>query len=822
VAGKFLFVGDEKLYVRGVTYGTFRPDADGVDYPARAQVGADFTAMRAAGVNAVRTYTAPPAWLLDTALDNGLWVMVGIPWEQHVAFLNDPRRAGAIEARVRDGVRAVAPHPATLMVAIGNEIPTGIVRWHGARRLERSIERLYRAAKAVDRDALVTYVNYPSTEYLRLPFLDVFAFNVYLEDRERYEAYLARLHSLAGDRPLVMAEIGLDSRRSGATAQARSLEWQVRSAFAGGAAGAFAFAWTDEWHRGGQDIEEWDFGLVDRARRPKPALAAVSRAFAAVPFPAAGVWPRVSVVVCSYNGARTIRDCLDGLSQLDYPDYEVIVVNDGSTDATARIASEYEVRLISTENRGLSAARNTGAAAATGDLVAYTDDDARPDPHWLQYLAATFSDGRFAAAGGPNIAPPGDGWIADCIANAPGGPVHVLLDDCVAEHVPGCNLAFRREWLLAIGGFDAIYRAAGDDVDACWRIRDARGVIGFSPAAMVWHHRRNSIRRYWTQQCAYGKAEALLEGKWPERYSALGHLSWAGRLYGKGLTATLAQRGGRLYGGTWGRAAYQSLYGPVGSSVWALPLMPEWHVVVVTLGALVALGVAWAPLLGFAPFFALALAAPMLQAAISARRAMFTSEPRGWSQRSRLGVVTFLLHLMQPVARLRGRIGYGLSLWRLRGGRTWRLPVVARCARWTEDWATCEARLEAIERSLKAQRAAVLRGGDFDLWDLELRPGVLASARLLLGVEEHGGGRQLLRFKVWPHVSRAGPLLIVAFAGLGVAAFLDGSPVVAIILGAVAGVGLMRLLAEASLAAGGLVGALATVPGTTSLDEQRR
>src|SRR5512144_1772398 len=86
-AGKFLAVGPDKLYVRGVTYGTFAPGPDGSGYPPPAQVEADLAQMAAAGFNAVRTYTAPPRWLLDVALRHGLWVFVGLAWEQHVAFL---------------------------------------------------------------------------------------------------------------------------------------------------------------------------------------------------------------------------------------------------------------------------------------------------------------------------------------------------------------------------------------------------------------------------------------------------------------------------------------------------------------------------------------------------------------------------------------------------------------------------------------------------------------------------------------------------------------------------------------------------------------
>src|SRR5205807_3888849 len=255
--------------------------------------------------------------------------------------------------------------------------------------------------------------------------------------------YLGRLQNIAGERPLVMSELGLDGLRNGDGVQARSLDWQVRTAFAAGCAGVVVFSWTDEWYRQGHDVENWGFGLTRADRAPKPALSAVRDAFAEVPFPPNLPWPRISVVVCTYNGARTIRDCFEGLERLAYPDYEVIVVDDGSTDATAAIAREYDCRLIQTENRGLSNARNTGLKEATGEIVAYLDDDAYPDPHWLAYLAATFLSTSHAAVGGPNLAPPGDGPIAEGVARGPRGPVQVALSDCEGEHIAGCNMAFR-------------------------------------------------------------------------------------------------------------------------------------------------------------------------------------------------------------------------------------------------------------------------------------------------------------------------------------------------------------------------------------------
>ena len=772
VAGKFLFAGDLKLWVRGVTYGTFAPQADGSDYPPDERLARDFAAMSASGVNTLRCYTVPPRRLLDQAQRHGLRVMVGLPWEQHVAFLD---RAADIERRVREGVRRCAGHPAVLCYAIGNEIPGGIVRWHGRRRIERFLHRLYRAAKAEDPQALVTYVNFPTTEYLRLPFLDLACFNVYLETRARLEAYLARLQNLVGEKPLLMAEIGLDSRRNGPAAQAESLAWQVRAAFAEGCAGAFVFSWTDEWHRGGHDIEDWDFGLVGRDRAPKPALAAVRAAFAEVPFAAQLRWPRVSVVLCSFNGARTIRDTLEGLARLEYPDFEAIVVDDGSTDDTAAIAAEYRVRLIRTENRGLSAARNAGWQAATGEIVAYIDDDAWPDPHWLHYLAWRFLNGDWAGVGGPNIVPPGDGQIADCVANAPGGPVHVLVSDLEAEHIPGCNMAFRREALAAVGGFDPRYRAAGDDVDLCWRLQARGGRLGFHAGAMDWHHRRDSLAMYWRQQKGYGKAEALLEAKWPERYNRVGHHAWRGRLYGRGFTLPIPFGPSRVYAGVWGSAGYQSLYEPSAPTLLSLPLMPEWLLVIAALSALSLLGLSWPPLLWALPLLALAVAAPVAQAALAAGRARFPAPARSAAEAARRRLLVFALHLMQPAARLAGRLRHGLTPWRRRGaasGLAWRraLPTV-----WSERWRASHEWVEALERALGELGFPVRRGGETDGWDLRVRGGPLGSVALRVAVEEHGGGKQLVRVRAGPAVPvpvlagapACGALAALALAGGG-------------------------------------------------------
>src|SRR5688572_14078902 len=747
------------------------------------RVETDSSDITSQGFNSVRTYTTPPLWVLDAAERFGLRVMVGLPWEQHVDFLDDRKRADDIENRVRAAVQACAGHPAVLCFAIGNEIPSPVVRWLGAQRVERFLKRLYNAVKQVDPAALVTYVNYPSTEYLRDPG-DIVAFNVYLESQQTLEGYLARLQNIAGDKPLIMAEIGLDSRRNGEGKQAQILDWQVRTAFSAGCAGVFIFAWTDEWHRGGTDIDDWDFGLIDRTRRIKPALAAVRESLAEIPLPWTIHWPMFSVVICSYNGGRTIAETLEAVCKLEYPEFETIVVDDGSTDDTADIARRFGVRLIMTENNGLSHARNTGLEAARGEVIAYLDDDAHPDPHWLTYLAAAFLHSTHAAVGGPNLPPQGDGLVADCVAVAPGGPMHVLYTDTEAEHIPGCNMAIRKSALIAIGGFDPQFRVAGDDVDVCWRLQQRGMTLGFCPAAMVWHHRRNSIRAYWKQQRGYGRAEAMLEQKWPEKYNTAGHITWGGKLYSDARKRRLITGRGRILFGQWGTGAFQSLYEPSPGKLRSLPLMPEWYLLTAALAVLTLLGLLWPALLWASVALAAAWGLLIGDASIAAAEATFhPALTRG--ERRKRQALTVLLHLLQPLARLKGRLDEGLSPWRRRGLGGVRIPRFETVSKWSEHWRSAESRLKGVEEMLRKSKVVVMRGGDFDRWDLEVRAGLLGGVRVLMGIEEHGKGRQMVRLRIWPKMSHWFSGFVAVFAALSLAALESGAEVTALILSTV-------------------------------------
>lgn len=167
--GKFLWNGREKLWVKGVTYGTFRPRDGSAEYDPGV-VESDFLLMKQNHVNAIRTYTIPPRWMLDLAQHHGIRVFIGFPWEEHVTFLDDASVLRSIRTRLKRSVQEIAGHPAILCFALGNEIPSSIVRWHGAKKTEKYLRTLYKTVKNVDPQLLVTYVNYPSTEYLHLPF----------------------------------------------------------------------------------------------------------------------------------------------------------------------------------------------------------------------------------------------------------------------------------------------------------------------------------------------------------------------------------------------------------------------------------------------------------------------------------------------------------------------------------------------------------------------------------------------------------------------------------------------------------------------------
>jgi hypothetical protein len=176
--GRYLFAGDTKFFIKGVTYGPFPENSRGEPLPEDATVIRDFDLMRRAGINAIRVYYVPPRHFLDLAAQAGIRVMVGIPWPEHLCFLDQWEVKEEIQKTVREAVAGLAGHPAILAWLIGNEIPSHIVRWHGAGKVEKFLAKLATIVREEDPEGMVTYANYPSTEYLRLPFIDFLSVNL--------------------------------------------------------------------------------------------------------------------------------------------------------------------------------------------------------------------------------------------------------------------------------------------------------------------------------------------------------------------------------------------------------------------------------------------------------------------------------------------------------------------------------------------------------------------------------------------------------------------------------------------------------------------
>ena len=557
--------GGERVFLKMVTYGPFsepRPKSVADDKDEMARIAS-------AGFNAVRVYAEPDQKLLDAAQEAGLWVFVGLAWEYWCDFISKPSLLSVAQLALTDGLKRWGRHPAVAGVFVANEIPSDMVRWMGVMKVRRALEALIELGRSKSPKLLYAYANFPTTEYMEPDNADFTAMNVYLERREDFAKYLPRLHNVAGDRPVLLSEFGFDTRRNSEAGQRDAMLWCVQESLLAGMAGMTAYAWSDCWLNRGVVMEDWDFGLTDREGKPKPALTALAEILPAVKAPEDGIvlndWPMFSVVVCTHNGGHRMKTCLSALQLIDYPNYEVVVVDDGSTDNTAEVVGKFnDVRLIRLEHGGLSVARNRGAEEARGEIIAYTDDDCEPDAAWLTWLAHAFFKGGWDACGGPNLppTPSADDDVSSSVdeavvASAPGAPSHVLLEDGEAEHLPGCNIVVRKKVLEALGGFHSDYRVAGDDVDFCWRLRDSGYRMGFCGAAFVWHRRRTTLWRYFKQQYGYGKAEALLMRDHPERFRRGSGALWQGRVYCGG--AMTVDVGSVIYHGAMGTAPYQQL-----------------------------------------------------------------------------------------------------------------------------------------------------------------------------------------------------------------------------------------------------------------------
>lgn len=223
----------------------------------------------------------------------------------------------------------------------------------------------------------------------------------------------------------------------------------------------------------------------------------------------------VTIVIPAHNAARTLRQCLESCLHQTYPGCFVVVVDDGSTDATPAIAESLSVRVVRQQKRGPAAARNAGAAVATSDIVVFTDADCVPHADWVEKLLSGFSAGIGAVGGTYGIANP-----KRLLARMIHEEIqlrHARFGDSV-DFLGSFNLAVRRELFEKLGGFDESFSAAsGEDNDLSYRILDAGQKLGFVRAAIVEHYHPVVPLAYLRTQARHGFWRVKLYTKHPKR-----------------------------------------------------------------------------------------------------------------------------------------------------------------------------------------------------------------------------------------------------------------------------------------------------------------
>jgi glycosyltransferase involved in cell wall biosynthesis len=772
--GKFFRLGQKKFYVKGVSYGPFAPDKDGHHFPSPDRTRQDFQLIRELGANVLRVYYVPPRWFLDLALQHELRIFIDIPWAKHLCFLDSEKLQEQAKNAVRNAVKSCAAHPAVFAYSVVNEIAPDIVRWSGERRVAAFLDELIDCAKEIDPECLCTFGNYPPTEFLRPQNIDFVCFNVYLHQQKPFENYLARLQMIANEKPLVLGEFGIDSLSEGEPAKCEMLDWQIETTFRGGLAGAVVYSFTDDWFKDNRQIDNWAFGLTTVDRVKKDSFYVVQKKFQAAPYFPLSQYPKVSIVVASYNGVRTLKACLDSLSHLNYPDYEVILVDDGSTDTTPQIASLYpKVRYFAQRHQGLSVARNTGIAAADGEIIAYTDSDCRADEDWLYYLIADLLNSKFTGIGGHNFLPPEDSAVAAVVQASPGGPAHVMLSDRLAEHIPGCNMAFYKWALLEIGAFDPIFQRAGDDVDICWRLQRRGYKIGFSPAGFVWHYRRSTTGAYLKQQRGYGEAEALLVRRHPEYFNTLGGSVWQGRIYTSTKFGVTLNRP-IIYHGLFASGFFQTLYTAEPAQVLMLCTSLEYHVLVNL--PLLVLSVPFQGLLPVAVasvLISMAIASVLFSMGVciaAARQAELPKNRKRFWSRPLVALLYFLQPIVRGWARYKGRLVIGPTPKSAYQNLTFvemkdRGEPFDSVEYWSEKQVDRLDFIRSILATLEKQGWQFKTDAGWSEFDIEVFGSRWSHLQLTTVSEPHANKRQVIRCRL--HTSWSLPAKVALWAAVG-------------------------------------------------------
>jgi len=238
--------------------------------------------------------------------------------------------------------------------------------------------------------------------------------------------------------------------------------------------------------------------------------------------------PTISVVIPVKDRAEELRRCLESVGRINYPQelVQVIVVDDGSSDSSASVAASLGALVIPSggTGRGPAAARNVGARAAGGEILAFIDSDCTASEGWLSELLPIFNNQKIAAVGGLV-----DGMCMDSAVDRYEAVMSSLSlggreltggsgDDTF--YLPSCNLLVRRVHFLRAGGFNDLMHV-GEDVDLTWRLRDSGWTIAYLPVGRVYHEHRSSLRSFMSRRFDYGTSEGTLQRLHPSRHKRM-------------------------------------------------------------------------------------------------------------------------------------------------------------------------------------------------------------------------------------------------------------------------------------------------------------
>jgi len=765
--GKFLSRAGQKFFFKAMRLADVSAK---LDFTQKLKLRKRLDNLRTAHTTGVVLTEAQSQPCLDIAAQSGLVPMV----ELRIAADELTRSRGwkSVVSRIARTANILGRHPALVGYLLDCEIGQDALRAGGLEKARRRVRGVVKTIKGRAPEAMVGIKVRPETLALSILEQDFLYAEIPALEPVEIRDFVVALHNVAEARPVVIefkdASPGQDEA--------------VAVAFGTGAAGVVAppvpapvsHDWLGVRMMRASDV--MPFVTLNGACPPRPPKA-----------------PMVSVVICAYDAERTMRDCLESLRRLDYPNFEVVIVDDGSRDRTADISMDFpEFRLIRQPNKGLSVARNVGMQAARGEIIAYTDSDCVVDPHWLTLMVRSMIEGNFDGCGGPNYAPHEDGRIEASCAASPGAPCHVLIADDRAEHLAGCNMLFSKAALAKIGGFDPQFTSAGDDVDICWRMLDAGFKLGFSPAAFVWHFRRNTVKAYYGQQRGYGRAEAMLHRRYPERFNVMGQIAWRGTI--PGLARTIP--GGSRKRVLWrtATAGAQTLFDPGLTLAKVIPQTLEWTVLsAIALAASIVLG---APLIPAAAMLALG----PIWALYYAWHAPLEKSHESFTARLLIAYLAYTGPMVRTMTRYKTRAKALTGLAGADGVRqrptiNW-LRRTIRLDYWNDESITRDRLMDRMLKLFARSGHGAIVDAGWNDYDLEVRPNPWTRIELKTADEEHEAGKVTNHVLARIKSTRISRLALAAGALSAAVVAIAVLPEMALGLGALTMAGAVCLVSE--------------------------